>query len=125
MVRVVSISGSIGVGKSTLVSGLAVQPPQSVRGSGTRRRVVFSPTLLLEDRCGYASLHSRLEFLLVKARQLASMQERSTTPPFSTGRSPELITFARALLAMGAMPQHDFDLYEGIYHLVIREDKAH
>jgi deoxyguanosine kinase len=73
--------------------------------------------LFYEDRSRYA-LHSRLEFLLVKARQLVSTEEAHDFAVLDRSL-PELITFARALLAMGVMPQHDFDLYEGIYHLVV------
>lgn len=116
MVRFVSISGSIGVGKSTLVSGLAGSLHESVVVPEHVGELHFLP-LFYEDRCRYA-LHSRLEFLLIKARQLVSTEEIHDFAIIDRSL-PELITFARAFLAMGVMPQYDFDLYEGIYHLVV------
>ena len=115
MVRLVSISGSIGVGKSTLASGLAGKFHQAFVVPEHVGELHFLP-LFYADSERYA-LHSRLEFLLVKARQIMSTKEAHDFAILDRSFS-ELITFARALLAMEVMPRHDFCLYEDMYHLI-------
>ncbi|WP_329610465.1 deoxynucleoside kinase [Jiella pelagia] len=116
MVRTVSVSGSIGVGKTTLVAGLAKQLDNAFVVPENIGTLQFLPRFYVDAR-KYA-LHSRLEFLVWKTRQLAMVDE---TQEFAIlDRSlPELITFARALVATGVMPQNEFELYEGIYEIIV------
>lgn len=115
MAHVVSISGSVGVGKTTLATRLVPLLQGSVIIPEEVSVLHYLPRFY-EDRPRFA-LHSRLEFLLLKARQMSNV---AGLPGFAIlDRSvPELITFARALLAAGEMPADDFKLYEGLYRLV-------
>jgi deoxyadenosine/deoxycytidine kinase len=116
VVLTVSVSGSIGVGKSTLVAGLAKRLNNALVVPENVGTLHFLP-LFYEDGSKYA-LHSRLEFLVLKARQLALVDESEDFAILDRSLA-ELITFARALVATGVMPRHDFELYEGIYDLVV------
>jgi deoxyadenosine/deoxycytidine kinase len=115
MVVTVSVSGSVGVGKSTLAQGLAKRLPRAKLVPERVGELHYLP-LFYADRTRYA-LHSRLEFLLVKARQLAGVDSADGIAIFDRSM-PELITFARALNASGEMPDDDLELYVGLYHLM-------
>lgn len=115
MAHTVSISGSIAVGKLTLAKGVVKRLPNATLVPEHVDQFQYLP-LFYEDRKRYA-LHSRLEFLLVKARQLAGIDQAGGIAIVDRSL-PELITFARALHASGEMSDDDYTLYVGLYDLI-------
>jgi deoxyguanosine kinase len=113
---IISISGGVGVGKSTLAAGLARRVKGAVVVPEHVETMHFLPRFYA-DRERFA-LHSRLEFLALKARHLKQAAARSKISILDRSL-PELVTFARALLANGTMSIEEFNLYKELYDILL------
>jgi deoxyadenosine/deoxycytidine kinase len=113
----ISISGSLGVGKTTLVNQLSHLVEGSVVASEDVSRYHFLP-LFYRERERYA-MHSRLEFLEDKAAQLLSIQSGTRLALHDRSVS-ELIAFANVLREQGMFPEPEYQLYFRLYSTLLQ-----
>lgn len=113
---IVSISGGIAVGKTTLCQGLRDSMPGAYLVPESVGVLRFLPRFY-EDKPRYA-FHSRLEFVALKAKQLMAISPDCNVALIDRSL-PELITFARALHEQQFLSDDEFAVYEDLYRIVL------
>jgi deoxyadenosine/deoxycytidine kinase len=113
----IALSGAIAVGKSTLAERLSGLHPKIQVHQEDVEEFHFLKDFYRDPR-GFA-FHSRVEFLAIKAAELAKSESRPGVATLLDRVLPELPTFAAVLRNSGLMSEGEYQVYHKLHAVLV------